>query len=114
MVYCPSCGKQNPDDARYCNNCGADLTTGARGPRRREEDRCNEECSGRGKGGLLFWGVIVALIGIGIIISAISNYLPNPPSWLVDFNWWWLVLVVIGVAVLVAGVRMLIRASKNQ
>jgi class 3 adenylate cyclase/tetratricopeptide (TPR) repeat protein len=25
VAGCPSCGKQNPDDARFCNACGADL-----------------------------------------------------------------------------------------
>ncbi len=26
-MYCPSCGKQNPDDAKFCESCGA--STGA-------------------------------------------------------------------------------------
>jgi class 3 adenylate cyclase len=25
MAACPSCGRENPDDARFCNACGADL-----------------------------------------------------------------------------------------
>ena len=23
LIYCPNCGSPNPDDARYCQNCGA-------------------------------------------------------------------------------------------
>ena len=116
MAYCPKCGKQNPDDARYCNNCGADMTTGTGGPymRRRDQDQCNEECSGRGRNGLIIWGVIVIVIGIGIIISALQNFLPNAPDWLRNFQWWWVIVVVIGVAVILAGLRMLTRAGKNQ
>ena len=25
MVYCSKCGKENPDDVRYCDNCGKKL-----------------------------------------------------------------------------------------
>src|SRR4051812_25432131 len=25
MPFCTACGKQNPDDARFCSNCGARL-----------------------------------------------------------------------------------------
>ena len=24
-MYCPQCGKENPDDARFCGSCGASL-----------------------------------------------------------------------------------------
>src|SRR4051812_1092092 len=30
MVACPSCGRQNPDGARFCNACGAPLASAAR------------------------------------------------------------------------------------
>jgi len=113
MAYCPRCGKQNPDDAKYCNNCGADLATGGGSYRRRDEDRCNEECS-RGRSGLLVWGIIVVIIGIGIIISAIANFWPGAPSWLTSFEWWWLILIIVGALILAAGVRMLTRAGKSQ
>src|ERR671929_125585 len=33
MVACASCGRENPDDARFCNSCGAAL---AAAPRREE------------------------------------------------------------------------------
>ena len=25
-MYCPKCGKENPEDARFCMHCGADLS----------------------------------------------------------------------------------------
>ncbi len=25
-MFCPSCGKTNPDDARFCDGCGSDMT----------------------------------------------------------------------------------------
>ena len=24
-MYCPNCGQQQPDDTKFCSNCGADL-----------------------------------------------------------------------------------------
>jgi len=117
MAYCPKCGKQNADDAKYCNNCGADLATGMGGMggfRRRDEDRCNEECPGRGRSGLVVWGVIVLIIGIGIILSALGNFWTGAPDWIKNFQWWWLILVIVGALVIAAGVRMLARAGKSQ
>ena len=33
MITCPNCGATNPDDSRFCANCGADLTgSGRAGP----------------------------------------------------------------------------------
>ncbi|MFN3423034.1 MAG: zinc-ribbon domain-containing protein, partial [Armatimonadota bacterium] len=31
-LKCPSCGHENPPDARFCENCGADLTALAGAP----------------------------------------------------------------------------------
>ena len=31
MPFCTNCGKQNPDDARFCSQCGTRLVTGASG-----------------------------------------------------------------------------------
>jgi rhomboid protease GluP len=31
-LYCPRCGEGNPDDATFCNFCGASLATGVRPP----------------------------------------------------------------------------------
>jgi hypothetical protein len=31
-VYCTQCGHANPDDARFCSNCGTPLTRGAGSP----------------------------------------------------------------------------------
>ena len=27
MPFCTACGKQNPDDARFCSNCGTKLVS---------------------------------------------------------------------------------------
>jgi class 3 adenylate cyclase/tetratricopeptide (TPR) repeat protein len=33
VIVCPSCGRENPADARFCNACGADLAVEASGSR---------------------------------------------------------------------------------
>ncbi|HEU0303636.1 MAG TPA: zinc-ribbon domain-containing protein, partial [Gaiellaceae bacterium] len=35
MITCPSCGQENPDGARFCNACGAQLASES--PAAREE-----------------------------------------------------------------------------
>ena len=35
MSTCPSCGEQNPEGARFCNNCGSPLAQAAAGEERK-------------------------------------------------------------------------------
>jgi hypothetical protein len=113
MVYCPKCGRQNVDDAAYCNNCGASLKTGKRDTDKEWEDRCDNSCSGRGRSGLIFWGVIVVLIGLWVIIEFGLKNIPDLPSWIYDIQWLWIFGVVIGTAILVGGISMIVRAGKR-
>ncbi len=41
MVYCSKCGKNNEDDAEYCNQCGASLTQSKKEIEKEWEDRCD-------------------------------------------------------------------------
>jgi uncharacterized membrane protein YvbJ len=79
MVYCVKCGTNNPDDARVCTKCGAQLyTTGESRHYRRMED----ECFGIPRGGtivglaigiiILLWGVIWFLQQSGVIAQNIE------------------------------------------
>jgi uncharacterized membrane protein YvbJ len=79
MVYCVKCGTNNPDDARVCTKCGAQLyTTGESRHYRRMED----ECFGIPRGGtivglaigiiILLWGVIWFLQQSGVITQNIE------------------------------------------
>ncbi len=38
MLGCPSCGRENPEDARFCNACGAPLALAPEAPREVRED----------------------------------------------------------------------------
>jgi len=98
MVTCSKCGTKNPDDAKFCVNCGATLYSmeGERGhggscfgqPERRMEN----ECFGLPHGGTiigLFIGLMIILFGLGSLFG-----------WKIDFGP--LMIIVIGVLI-VAG-----------
>jgi len=114
MVYCPKCGKQNADDASYCNNCGASLSTGKRDANKDWDNRCDDTCSGRGRSGLIFWGVIVSLIGVWVIIELGVKNITGLPSWVYDIQWAWIFGAVIGVAILIAGISLILRGSHHK
>jgi uncharacterized protein YacL len=115
MVYCSKCGRKNPEDARFCNNCSAPLA-GYRGIPDQDWDRkCEDECAGRkGHNKSLIWGIITILIGLWILLNFglnriyyLFNY-DNPFSVLV-----WVIPIVIGLIVIAIGVRM-INKNKDQ
>jgi|GEM_PF-3453354 len=56
MVYCPNCGKENQDDATFCQECGKNL---------KEQPKAEEKRSNRKK------YLLIGIIGL-IAISAIS------------------------------------------
>jgi uncharacterized membrane protein YvbJ len=114
MSYCTRCGKQNPDDSTYCNNCGANLTSGKRSSEKEREDRCNEECSGRSKAGTLFWGIIIILVGIWVIFEFGIKRISGLPSWVYNFDWGWVFALVIGLAILAAGINMIVKSRRRQ
>ncbi len=113
MVYCPKCGKQNADDATYCNSCGTSLVTGRKDRDKEWEDRCGNECSGRGRTSLLFWGIIVILIGLWVIFDLGVKNISGLPSWVYDVEWGWIFAVVIGIAILIAGANMIMKGSRR-
>ena len=90
MVYCPSCGAENEEDATYCARCGDPLKEGARivyARRRGEKDEKDEKYEKHEKDELektdeagRNW---VALFGLLIIISGVISLLD---SW---YHVWW-------------------------
>jgi hypothetical protein len=112
MVYCPKCGKQNTDDAVYCNNCGASLRTG-KSADKEWENRCDDTCSGRSRTGLILWGIIVILLGIWVFIEFGLKNIEGLPDWVYSMSWGWIFGVVIGIAILIGGITLIMRASKR-
>ena len=114
MVYCSKCGKKNEDDAEFCAKCGASLTDSVKDRKKEHDDRCEEECA-VGKHSpfaKFFWGAIVVLIGLWIIFSLVipeTTLADDLPSWLVNFEFWWLIGLIIAVAFIVTGLRIIMK-----
>ncbi len=97
MVTCPKCGTKNPDEARFCVNCGSALVP-VESERTRgntcfgQPDRRRDECFGLPHGGT----IVGLIIGLLIIIFGLGNLF----GWKIDFGP--LVLIILGVLI-VAG-----------
>ncbi len=102
MVYCPKCGTENPEAAKFCVKCGAALYAERRekregdtcfGPR---EQRVEDECFGIPRGGAIagiIFGAIIILIGLSIAFGL------DIGSWIGP-----LILIVIGLLVVVGAI----------
>lgn len=119
MVYCSKCGKKNEDDAEYCSKCGTSLTTTKKDYDKEWDKRCEEECAGGksgGRGWTIFWGLVIILIGIWIIFELVLKNLAEDIeqlAWVntITFPFWWVIMGIIGVLIIVAGIRMIVRSS---
>ena len=114
MPYCSKCGKKNEDETEFCNKCGASLTGWVKDRKKDHDDRCEEECA-VGKNSPIapiFWGIIIILIGLWIIFSLVipeTQFADSFPSWLVNFEFWWVIGIIIAIAIIVTGFRIIIK-----
>ena len=108
MVYCSRCGTLNPDTFANCSNCSAPLApVESRSYSRYESRRYNEEQYSyrhRGNGiGLLIAGLFVLVLGLAALTD----------SWALFWQYFWpVVLILIGVWLLVWGLKRNRRYSK--
>jgi hypothetical protein len=119
-VYCTRCGTKNDDDAAFCKKCGADLQGGTTGPvatkapQSKEQDDCERDCQGSKTEQRWFWGIVVIIIGVWIVIQfGLPNIVDLPPE-IEDFEFCWVIWIIIGIAVLLAGVRMVTRSGRGR
>jgi hypothetical protein len=74
------------------------------------EDKCEEDCVASGRSAPAFWGVIILLIGLLILVEAIKSIVGDDlPQWFRDISLWWVIGLVIAIGIIVAGVRMVTR-----
>ena len=114
MVYCQKCGIKNDDDAEFCKKCATSLKGSAKDLKKEQGDKCEEECAVGEKNPFAkyFWGAIVILIGLWIIFSLVipqTELADRLPNWLVNFEFWWLIGLIIAIAIIMTGIRILIR-----
>jgi len=112
MAYCAKCGEKNEDDAKFCSKCGASLTGSKKDYEKEWEDRCEEDCAGGKRGGPpVFWGIIVILVGLWILFEFVLKNIEglNLPTWIQDFNFWWVFALLVAIAIIVTGIRIIVR-----
>lgn len=111
MVYCSKCGKKNEDAAEYCAKCGASLTATKKEHEKEWDKRCEEECpAGKGRGQALFWGIIIVLIGLVIIFEGVLKNLDIPGfEWTKTVNFGLIFAAVIGIVIILWGLRLISR-----
>lgn len=103
MTYCPECGKQNEDDATYCNKCGAPLS----GTKKEYEKDRAEECFGGPRYAPIIWGAILVLIGLVIIIQGVLKNIGGLPAWVYQIDFGWIFALIIGILLIILGIRKL-------
>lgn len=113
MVYCQKCGTKNDDDAEFCKKCSASLKVTEKDRKKEHDDKCEEECAvgKRSPFSKAFWGIIIILVGLWIIFSVVipnTQLADSLPSWLVNFEFWWLIGLIIAVAIIMTGIRMIV------
>jgi len=111
MTYCAKCGMKNEDDAEFCKKCGESLTGTIIG--KEKDDDC--VCSGSKQNPLVpvFWGVVVILFGLWILFEFVLKNIEglNLPPGLQDFSFGGLIGLVIAIAIILTGFRIL---TKNK
>ena len=142
MAYCTKCGTENDDDAAFCKKCGRAMADAAPGPAtegtkappmppptpppaqphpaHHEPDKdwdkdCDKECENdcsRGGHYSWFWGAIVMLVGLGIILEFGIKNIDGTPDWVQDINIWWMIPVLIGVVIILAGISVMSRSRR--
>ena len=113
MAYCTKCGTKNEDDADFCKKCGLSLKTTGYISKKEHDDKCEEECAVGKQSPVAkyFWGFVVILVGLWIIFSLVlpqTELASSLPSWLLNFEFWWLIGLVIAIAIIVTGLRIVL------
>ncbi len=116
MTYCQKCGTKNDDDAEFCKKCGSELNASRAEYGRKRDDRCEEECAGgkNGRGWGIFWGVIIVLIGLWIVVEFVLKKIATSYTgwaWVNTFDFGWIFAAVIAVFVIIFGLRIILKRS---
>lgn len=114
MVYCQKCGTKNDEDAEYCKKCSTSLKGTAKDWKKEQDDKCEEDCA-VGKHSpyaKFFWGALIIFIGLAILFNIVienTSLKEDLPNWLVHFEFWWIVALLIAVAFIITGLRIATR-----
>ena len=114
MTFCSKCGTKNDDQAEFCKKCGDSLTGKAKP--RKKEDPCEEECvvGKQSPFSSIFWGIIIILVGFWILFEFVlknTGVYETLPEWVQNFEFWWFIGLIIAIAVIMTGIRIVINRN---
>ena len=135
MVDCPKCGTKNDEDAKFCKKCGTSFKEPApkiveaeatpapkvavpphqgrlHDHEREWDDRCEEECTGGSGRYSWIWGALIILLGIWISLELGVKNIPGVPSWVEDFDFWWVLPLLFGILLILAGLDAMKRMAR--
>ncbi|WP_455391460.1 zinc-ribbon domain-containing protein [[Eubacterium] cellulosolvens] len=114
MVYCSKCGQKNPEDARFCNRCGATLGGPPTDYQRGMDKECEDECSGKRHSHTwtYFWITILVIIAAGLVFSLFLHVFKKElPSWMAGFDFWEICPLLVGIVIVIFILSAIIRTS---
>ena len=119
VIYCQSCGAENPAEARFCHNCGGSINITDAGQIKEESNTA-----------AVVLGYILSIFGagIGIIVSIYLQTRDNPDSvmhgrvqasifgiWMLIFGQYInIILAIIGIAIIMIMLYLLIRDRPDE
>lgn len=113
MVYCQRCGTKNDDDAKFCKNCSASLMAPRRTRDKEWEDKCDEECVAHGRTAPTFWGIIILLIGLVILVEVLKRIEGiDLPGWIEHFDFWLVIGLIIALAIIITAIKMMLKQER--
>ena len=104
-MYCTRCGTKNEEDAAFCKKCGNDLHGPSSGP--------TPGPKGSDRESSIWWAIIVIIIGTWIIWEFGLKNVVDTPDWMNDDLFCTAIWIMVGIAVLAAGVRMMMRKNRQ-
>jgi hypothetical protein len=122
-MYCTKCGTNNEEDAAFCKKCGSNLHGPSSGPgpvtapyaapyrggMGREDDECERDCKGSDRESSVWWALIVIIIGTWIMWEFGLKHVVDEPGWMSGDLFCTAIWIVVGIAVVAAGIRMVMR-----
>ena len=136
-MYCTRCGTKNEEDAAFCKKCGNDLHGPSSGPtpgptpgptaghtpgpaypppapgKSKQDEECERDCKGSDRESSIWWAIIVIIIGTWIIWEFGLKNVVDTPDWMNDDLFCTAIWIMVGIAVLAAGVRMMMRKNRQ-
>jgi uncharacterized membrane protein YvbJ len=109
MVYCPKCGTKNEDTAEFCVKCGASLQTGTIASRRYARRKAEQECFGLPHGGAIA-GIVIGAI---VLIWGISTLLQQLGIIAESFEFWFIIIIVIGILIIAGAIYKITHSKSN-